>query len=64
MNIYPSNFHCERIDGVMVSVLTSSVVDRGCETKYYKMGICCFSSKHAVLMSKSKEWLIQYHNML
>ena len=36
----------------MVSVLASSVVDRGFEsrlgqTKNYKIGICCFSVKHA-----------------
>ena len=38
-----------RIGGVMVSVLASSVVDRGLEsrsgqTKDYKIGICCFSA--------------------
>ena len=36
----------------MVSVLASSVVDRGFEprtvqAKDYKIGICCFSAKHA-----------------
>ena len=45
-------------------VLTSSVVDRGFDprsgqTKDYKIGICCFSSKHAVLKRKSKDWLAQ-----
>jgi hypothetical protein len=50
--------YCRRncIGGVMVSVLTSSVVDRGFEplsglTKDYKIGICCFSAKHAALRS-------------
>jgi hypothetical protein len=35
----------------MISVLASSVVDRGFEgqTKDYKSGICCFSAKHTVL---------------
>jgi hypothetical protein len=38
-----------RIGGVMVSVLTSGVVDRGFEprsdqTKEYEIGICCFSA--------------------
>ena len=38
-----------RIGGIMVSVLTSSAVDRGFETrsgqtKDYKIGICCFSA--------------------
>ena len=46
----------------MVSVLTSSEVDREFEprlgqTKDYEIGICCFSSKHAALRRKSKHWL-------
>ena len=46
----------------MVSFLASSTVDRGfetrsCQTKDYKIGICCFSANHAVLISKSKDWL-------
>ena len=50
-----------RIGGVMVSVLASSAVDRGFEpqsgqTKDYKIGICCFSAKHAALRRKSKDW--------
>ena len=52
--------HC--IGGVMVSVLASSAVDRGFEprsdqTKDYKIGICCFSAKHAALRRKSKDCL-------
>ena len=40
------------IGGVMVSVLASSAVDPGFEhrsdqTKDYKIGMCCFSAKHA-----------------
>jgi hypothetical protein len=40
--------------GVMVSVLSSSVLDRGFEhrsgqTKDDKIGICCFYAKHATL---------------
>ena len=51
-----------RIDGVMVSVLASSAVDRGFEprsgqTKDYESGICCFSAKHVALRRKSKDWL-------
>ena len=51
-----------RIGGVMVSVLVSSAVDRGFEsrsgqTKDYKIGICCFSAKHAALRRKSRDWL-------
>ena len=55
------NANC--ISGVMVSVLTSSAVDRGFETrsvptKDYKIGICCFSFKHTTLRRKSKTgWL-------
>jgi hypothetical protein len=50
------------ISGAMVSMLTSSAIDRELEpwfdqTKDYKIGICCFSPKHAVLRSKSKDWL-------
>ena len=45
---------CNCIGCGMVSVLTSSVVNRGFEhrmgqTKDYKIGICCFSTKHAAL---------------
>jgi hypothetical protein len=44
----------------MVSVLASSEVDRGFElrsgqTKKYKIGICCFSAKHAAVRRKIKD---------
>ena len=47
---------------VMISVITSSVVDHGFEpwlghTKDYESGICCMSTKHAAVGSKSKDWL-------
>ena len=53
-----------RIGGVMVSVLALSAVDRGFkplsgQTKDYKIGICCFSAKHAALRRKSKDRLAQ-----
>ena len=56
-----------RIGGVMVSVLALSAVDRGFEpwvgkTKDYKIGICCFSAKHAALRSMSKDWLARNQN--
>ena len=56
-----------RIGGVMVNVLASSVVDRGFEprsgqTKDYKIGMCCFSAKHAALSRESKDWLARYQN--
>ena len=52
----------DRIDGVMVSVLGSSVVDRWFEprsgqTNDYKIGMFCFSAKHEALRRKSKNWL-------
>jgi hypothetical protein len=49
------------IGGVMVSVLTSSAIDRGSEprsgqTKNYKIGICCFTAKYAALRRRTV-WL-------
>ena len=32
------------------------------QTKDYKIGICCFSAKHAALRRKSKDWLARNHN--
>ena len=51
----------------MVSVLASSAIDCGFEplsgqTKDYKIGICCFSAKHAALRRKSKDWLARNQN--
>ena len=51
-----------RTGGVIVSVLASSVVDRGFlsrsdQTKDYRIGICSFSAKHAALRRKGKDWL-------
>jgi hypothetical protein len=44
----------------MVSVLASSdwswIVG---QSKDYKFAICCFPAKHAALMRKSKDWLVQ-----
>jgi hypothetical protein len=44
----------------MVSMLASSSVDRGFEpqsgqTKDFKIGICCFSAKHAALKENSSQ---------
>ena len=55
------------IDGVMVSVIASSEVDRRFEprsgrAKDYKIGTCCFSAKHAALRRKSKDWLTRNQN--
>ena len=51
----------------MLNMLASSAVDHGFKprsglTKDYKIGICCFSSKHAVLRSIRKDWLARNQN--
>jgi hypothetical protein len=56
-----------RIGGVMVSVLASSVVDRRFEprsdqTKDYRIDMCCFSAKHAAVRRKNKDWLARNQN--
>ena len=56
-----------RIGGVMVSVLASSVVDRRFEprsdqTKDYRIDMCCFSTKHAAVRRKNKDWLARNQN--
>jgi hypothetical protein len=50
------------ISGVMGSTITSSTTNFGFEprsgqTKDHKIGICCFSARHAALRRKSKDWL-------
>ena len=57
----------DRIGGVMVSVLSSSAVDRGIkprsgQSKGYQIGICHFSAKRAALRSNSKDWLARNQN--
>jgi hypothetical protein len=59
-------FSC--IVGVMVSMLTSSVVYCGLEPrsgliKDYEIGICCFSAKNPALSSKSKDWWLRIRIM-
>jgi hypothetical protein len=56
-----------RIVGVMVSMLVSGGKDRGFESRSgqtidSKIGICCFSAKHAALRNKSKDWLARNQN--
>ena len=51
----------------MVSVLASSAIDcgyepRSCQTKEYKIGICCFSAKNAALRRKSKDCMARNQN--
>ena len=61
--------HQNTVD-VMVSVLSSSAVGRGfklkpwsSQTKDYKIGIFCFSTKHVALKRKSKDWLANQNNV-
>ena len=49
----------------MASMVTSSAVDHGSssgQTKDYKIGVCCFFTKHAALRRKSKDWLARNQN--
>jgi hypothetical protein len=51
----------------MVNMLVSRAVDCGFkpwsgQTKDHKIGICCFSTKHAALRRKSKDWLARNKN--
>ena len=50
-----------RIGGIMVSVLASIAEIVGSSPGQVKpktkIGICCFSAKHAALRRKSKDWL-------
>jgi hypothetical protein len=60
-------YYVIRIGGVMISILASSVVDRGFEhrsgkPKEYKIDSCYFSAKHAALRRKSKDWLARTQN--
>ena len=53
-----------RIDGVIVNILASSVIDRRFEpqtsqTKDYANGICCFSARHTSLRRMCKDWLFR-----
>jgi hypothetical protein len=32
------------------------------QTKEYKIGICCYSAKHAALKNKSKDWFAHNHD--
>ena len=57
----------DRIGGVMVIVFSQSAIDRGFadrlgQTKDCKIGICCFSAKHAALQRKSKDRLARNQN--
>ena len=65
--VLPVHYCLNCIGGIMVSVLASSEVDRGFEpmkgqTTDYKAGICCFSTKHATLRRKNKDWFSRNQN--
>ena len=64
INVFFNHFlpQKNRFGGAMVCVLSSSVVDREFEprsgqTKNYKIGMFCFSAKHAALKKKGQDWL-------
>ena len=51
----------------MASVLAWNATDcefepRSGQTKEYKIGICCYSAKHAALKNKSKDWFAHNHD--
>jgi hypothetical protein len=49
---------CGHKSKILLNHSTIQTVDRGLgQTKDYKIGICCFSAKHAALRRKSKDWL-------
>ena len=62
IQIKRKSYMTNRISGEMVSVLASSVVERGFEhrsgqTKDYKIGIQYFSVTHTALRRTSTDWL-------
>jgi hypothetical protein len=48
------------VHDIYPSVLSSW--PRSSQTKDYKIGISCFSAKHAALRRKSKDWLARNRN--
>jgi hypothetical protein len=45
--------------GVIVSAIDRGLETLSGQTKDYKIGICCFSAKHAAVRKKSKDWFSQ-----
>jgi hypothetical protein len=63
----PLYYKQKRIGGVLINVLVSSAIYCGFEhrsgqNKDYKIGICCFSAKHASLRKRSKDLLAWNQN--
>ena len=57
------SFDWQLLNCQIVSMFALSAVDRGfeprsCQTKDYKIDLCCFSAKHAALTSKNNDWLL------
>jgi hypothetical protein len=46
----------------VIGVVNRGFEPRSGQPKDYKIGMCCFSAKHAALRSKSKDWLAQNQN--
>ena len=60
LNTPSTSIRLNRIGGVIVSMLASSAVNRGFEsrsdqTKDFQIGIYCFSAKHTVLVVKEQK---------
>ena len=47
------------IDGVMQYHARLKCDRSLVQTKDYKIGICCFSAKHAALKGRSNDWFVQ-----
>ena len=57
---YHTCYNYSRLGGVLVNVLTPSLLKRpGSIPGYNKIGICCFSAKHASLKSKEDTGLLE-----
>ena len=56
------NIWCNRISGIMVSMLAFMGSSPGRVKPDYKIGICCFSVKQAALRRKSKDWSVRNQN--
>jgi hypothetical protein len=54
----------ERAKSAQVCLQTQDRVfePRSGQIKNYKIGMCCFSTKHTTLRSKSKDWLAHNQN--
>ena len=50
------------MSSIKYCVVESGFEPRSSQTKDYKIGICCFSAKHAALRRKGKDWLTQNQN--